>query len=69
MVHIVLVVYTIAVIRYAWINFKKLGTVRVEHGAELSVEQRDEQMRYITRIVVCMILLAIAPFIFAITSK
>ncbi|MCX6140396.1 MAG: hypothetical protein NTX15_06135 [Candidatus Kapabacteria bacterium] len=66
MPHILLSLVTISVIWFAWLNFKLLGRVRAG-DADLSEEERQkQQMKYIMRIVTCLITLAILPFLFTV---
>jgi len=65
MQHIILAIITMAIVRVAWVNFRKLGTLR-SAGTELDHDQRHAQMTYATRIILCLIALAIAPFLFTI---
>jgi len=68
MQHIILALVTMAIVRYAWVNFKRLGTLRAA-GVELSDEQRVLQARYATRIILCLLALAAAPFMFTVLTK
>jgi len=68
MQHLILALVTIAIVRYAWVNFKRLGTVRTA-GAEMTDEQRHLQARYAMRIVLCLLALAAAPFLFTMITK
>lgn len=68
MQHAILALITIAIVRFAWVNFKRLGTVRTA-GAEMTDEQRVLQARYAARIILCLLALAAAPFMFTIITK
>ena len=71
MQHAVLAIITIAIVRVAWLNFKKLGALK-QQSNEAGVDPQEhqaQQMRYVTWILVCLVLLAIAPFAFTIITK
>lgn len=71
MSHIILTLVTIAIVRVAWVNFKKLGVLRKQMvETEVGNQQyQTEQMRYISWILACLVLLAIAPFAFTLITK
>lgn len=69
MQHIVLAIVTMGVVWFAWLNFKKLGRLRAA-DLELTVEERQQQqMRYIGRIILSLLALAILPFLFTMIVK
>lgn len=69
MSHLVLAMVTIGIVRFAWVNFKRLGTVRAQ-TVELSETERQQlQMRYVTRILASLVALAVAPFLFTMFVK
>lgn len=69
MSHLVLAFVTIGIVRFAWVNFKRLGTVR-SSAAELSEADRQQlQMKYVTRILASLVALAVAPFLFTMFVK
>lgn len=69
MQHIILSIITMSVVWYAWITFKKIGRLRAV-DVDLSEEERQQrQVSYVMRIVMCLILLAILPFLFTFITK
>ena len=68
MQHLILAIITIGIVRFAWVNFKKLGALRTA-GGDVTSESQQLQMRYIMRIVFCLIALACAPFVFTVITK
>ena len=54
---------------YAWINFKKLGRIRAVDVDLDETERQRLQMSYIMRIALCLITLAMLPFLFTIITK
>jgi len=69
MLHIILAIITMGVVWFAWTNFKKLGRLRAA-DIDLTPEERQQrQVTYVMRIVVCLILLAILPFLFTFIIK
>ena len=69
MQHILLAFVTMGVVWFAWLNFKKLGRLRAV-DLELTAEERQhQQMRYVGRIILSLLLLAILPFIFTMIIK
>lgn len=69
MQHAILAVITMGVIWTAWRHFKQLGRLKLA-DAGLSVEQRQrQQMRYVMRIVLCFLALALLPFLFTLATK
>ena len=72
MQHVILALITIGIVRFAWVNFKRLGAVRAAgtgEGMDMTDEQRILQARYATRIILCLLALAAAPFLFTIITK
>lgn len=69
MQHIVLSIITMSIVWYAWQNFKWVGRLKAS-DVDLTDEQRQQrQMQYIMRIVVCLLTLAMLPFIFTFIVK
>lgn len=69
MLHILLAVITMGVVWFAWTNFKKIGRLRLS-DLDLTPEERQQrQVSYVMRIVVCLIVLAILPFLFTFLIK
>ncbi|MEN9281109.1 MAG: hypothetical protein RL594_44 [Bacteroidota bacterium] len=69
MQHIILSIITMSVVWYAWITFKKIGRLRAV-DIDLSEQERQQrQVSYVMRIVMCLILLAILPFLFTFITK
>lgn len=69
MQHIVLAVITMSVVWYAWVNFKRLGRLRAA-DVDLTTEERQrQQIAYVMRIVLCLLGLAMLPFLFTIITK
>lgn len=69
MQHLVLAFITMGVIWTAWRNFKQLGMLKLA-DATISVELRQrQQMRYVMRIVLCFLALAVMPFLFTVITK
>lgn len=69
MQHILLAVITMSVVWYAWLNFKKLGRIRAADVELDEAERQRMQMSYIMRIALCLISLAMLPFLFTIVTK
>ena len=69
MQHILLALVTISVIWYAWINFKKLGRILAVDEGLTPEERQKQQMKYIMRIVACLLSLAILPFLFTVLTS
>jgi len=54
---------------FAWTNFKMIGRLRAA-DLDLTPEERQQrQVSYVMRIVVCLIVLAILPFLFTFLIK
>jgi cbb3-type cytochrome oxidase subunit 3 len=68
MQHIALSIVTMAIVWYAWINFKKIGRLRAADIDLTDEERQRQQMTYIMRIVVCLLSLAILPFLFTVLT-
>lgn len=69
MLHIILAIITTCVVWFAWTTFKKIGRLRVA-DLELTPEERQQrQVTYVMRIVACLILLAMLPFLFTFIVK
>ncbi|MEY3386719.1 MAG: hypothetical protein RIR53_1530 [Bacteroidota bacterium] len=69
MQHMILAIITMGVVWYAWTNFKKIGRLRLV-DLDLTPEERQQrQVTYVMRIVMCLILLAILPFLFTFLIK
>lgn len=69
MLHILLAFITMGVVWFAWTNFKKIGRLRAA-DLDLTPEERQQrQVSYVMRIVVCLIVLAILPFLFTFLIK
>ena len=69
MQHILLSIITMSIVWYAWQNFKWIGRLRAS-DVDLTDEQRQHlQMQYIMRIVLCLLTLAMLPFIFTFIVK
>ena len=68
MQHILLALVTVSVIWYAWINFKKLGRILAVDAGLSPEERQKQQMKYIMRIVACLLSLAILPFLFTVLT-
>ena len=69
MQHIILSIITMSVVWYAWITFKKIGRLRAV-DIDLSEQERQQrQVSYVMRIAMCLILLAILPFLFTFITK
>jgi hypothetical protein len=69
MQHIILSIITMSVVWYAWITFKKIGRLRAV-DIDLSEQERQQrQVSYVMRIVMCLILLAMLPFLFTFITK
>lgn len=69
MLHLVLAVIVIGIVWFAWVNFKEIGLLRTKHADLNDDEQRVRQMRHVNRVILCMILLAIMPWIFILTKE
>ena len=69
MQHILLAIITMSVVWYAWTNFKKIGRLRAEDLDMTPEERQQRQVTYVMRIVMCLILLAILPFLFTFLIK
>lgn len=69
MLHILLSVITMSVVWYAWITFKKIGRLRAEDLELTDQERQQRQVTYVMRIVACLLLLAILPFLFTFLIK
>lgn len=68
MQYIALLLITMGLVWYAWINFRKAGLLRKD-DAELSPEDYHAQQRkYVMRIVACLLSLAILPFLFTVLT-
>ncbi|MBN9400860.1 MAG: hypothetical protein J0I17_11845 ['Candidatus Kapabacteria' thiocyanatum] len=64
MQHLILAVVTMGTVWVAWRSFKQLGRVKAT-DADLTTEERQrQQMRYGMRIVLCLVVLAVLPFLF-----
>lgn len=68
MQHIALSIVTMAIVWYAWINFKKIGRLRAADIDLTDEERQRQQMTYIMRIVACLLSLAILPFLFTVVT-
>lgn len=69
MPHIILAAVTIAIVRFAWVNFKQLGTLRTQTDDEGRAERERMQMTYVMRILASLLALAVAPFLFTLFTK
>jgi uncharacterized membrane protein YqjE len=69
MQHMIFAVITMSVVWYAWLNFKKLGRIRAADVELDEAERQRLQMKYIMRIALCLISLAVLPFLFTIITK
>lgn len=69
MIHVILAVIVIGIVWFAWINFKEIGLIRTKHADLNDDERRALQMRHINRVILCMILLAIMPWIFILSKE
>lgn len=69
MIHVILAVIVIGIVWFAWINFKEIGLIRTKHTDLTDDERRALQMRHINRVILCMILLAIMPWIFILSKE
>jgi len=69
MLHILLSIITMGVVWYAWITFKKIGRLRAEDLELTEQERQQRQVSYVMRIVVCLVILAMLPFLFTFLIK
>ncbi|MBU3679392.1 MAG: hypothetical protein FGM32_07270 [Candidatus Kapabacteria bacterium] len=69
MLHILLSIITMGVVWYAWITFKKIGRLRAEDLELTEQERQQRQVSYVMRIVVCLVILALLPFLFTFLIK
>lgn len=67
--HILLSIITMSVVWYAWTTFKKIGRLRSVDLDLTDEERQQRQVTYVMRIVVCLIVLAILPFLFTFLIK
>ncbi len=69
MSHLLLSLVTISIVWFAWTNFKKVGRLRAV-DLELTDDERAAlQMRYVMRIVACLLCLAMLPFLFTVLTN
>ncbi len=68
MIHVILAVVVIGIVWFAWINFREIGLLRTVHADLSDDEKRARQMRHINRVILCMILLAIMPWLFILSK-
>lgn len=69
MQHITLAFVTIGVVWVAWTNFKRLGRLRAADMMLDDAERQRLQHAYMMRIILCLLTLAILPFLFTILTK
>lgn len=69
MLHILLSIITMGVVWYAWITFKKIGRLRAEDLDLTEQERQQRQVTYVMRIVACLLILAMLPFLFTFLIK
>lgn len=69
MQHIILAIITMAVVWTAWRNFKQLGRIRAVDMGLSNEERQNKQMGFVMRIVACLIVLAMLPFVFTMITK
>lgn len=69
MQHIILAIITMSVVWYAWTTFKKIGRLRADDLGLSPEERQQRQVSYVMRIVVCLIVLAMLPFLFTVITK
>jgi hypothetical protein len=69
MQHIALALITMGVVWFAWLNFKKLGRLKASDVDLTPEERQQQQMKYIGRIILSLLALAILPFLFTILTK
>jgi hypothetical protein len=69
MIHVILAVIVIGIVWFAWINFKEIGLLRTTHADLSDDERRVLQMKHINRVILCMILLAIMPWLFILSKE
>jgi hypothetical protein len=69
MIHVILAVIVIGIVWFAWINFKEIGLLRTTHADLSDDERRVLQMRHINRVILCMFLLAIMPWLFILSKE
>lgn len=69
MIHVILAVVVIGIVWFAWINFKEIGLLRSVHAGLSDEERRARQIRHVNRVILCMILLAIMPWLFILSKE
>ncbi len=69
MLHILLSIITMGVVWFAWTTFKKIGRLRAEDLDLTEQERQQRQVTYVMRIVVCLVILAMLPFLFTFLIK
>lgn len=57
------------IVWYAWQNFKWLGRLKSSDIHLTDEEKQQQQMKYVMRIVVCLLVLAMLPFVFTFVIK
>lgn len=66
MQHIALSIVTMGIVWFAWTNFRRIGMLRAA-DVDLTAEERQaQQMKYVMRLVFCLLALAILPFLFTV---
>lgn len=69
MLHILLSIITMGVVWFAWTTFKKIGRLRAEDLDLTEQERQQRQVTYVMRIVFCLVILAMLPFLFTFLIK
>lgn len=69
MSHILLAFITMGIVWYAWQNFKWLGRLKASDAHLSDEEKQRKQMSHVMRIVVCLLVLAMLPFVFTFIIK
>lgn len=69
MLHILLSIITMGVVWFAWTTFKKIGRLRAEDLELTEQERQQRQVSYVMRIVICLVILAMLPFLFTFLIK
>lgn len=69
MLHVLLSIITMGVVWFAWTTFKKIGRLRAEDRDLTEQERQQRQVTYVMRIVVCLVILAMLPFLFTFLIK